>query len=72
VFWGAVAQGIMLPFLAGAALYFHFTNRHRDLRARPASLIGLVCAAVLMTALGVYQVVDTIGAKVNPSAKTAK
>ena len=72
VFWGAVAQGIMLPFLAGAALYFHFTNRHRDLRARPASLIGLVLAAILMSALGIYQVVDTVSAKINPPAKTAK
>jgi Mn2+/Fe2+ NRAMP family transporter len=72
VFWGAVAQGIMLPFLAGAALYFHFTNAHRDLRARPASLIGLVVAAILMSALGVYQVVDTVSAKLNPPAKISK
>ena len=72
VFWGAVAQGIMLPFLAGAAIYFHFTNSHRDLRARPASLIGLVCAALLMSALGVYQVVDTVSAKLNPPATNTK
>jgi manganese transport protein len=60
VFWGAIAQGMMLPFLAGAALYFHFTNSHLDLRANAFSLGGLVAAAVLMTALGTYQVWDTL------------
>jgi manganese transport protein len=61
VFWGAIAQGLMLPFLAGAALYFHFTSRHVDLRANGFSMAGLVVAAVLMTALGGYQVWDAIG-----------
>ncbi|MSU69424.1 MAG: divalent metal cation transporter [Opitutaceae bacterium] len=60
VFCGAIAQGLMLPFLAGAALYFHFTNPHRELRARPGSLVGLIVAALLMTSLGVYQVVTEI------------
>src|SRR3954467_3110909 len=44
VFWGAIAQGLMLPFLAGAALYFHFTNRHLDLRANALFLGGVVAA----------------------------
>ncbi|MBE7540659.1 MAG: Nramp family divalent metal transporter [Opitutaceae bacterium] len=57
VFVGAIAQGMMLPFLAGAALYFHFTNPHRALRARPLSLLGLLMAAAAMGSLGVYQVV---------------
>ncbi len=61
VFWGAIAQGLMLPFLAGAALYFHFTNPHRELRARPLSLAGLMTAAAAMTSLGVYQVVSEVG-----------
>jgi manganese transport protein len=60
VFWGAVAQGLMLPFLAGAALYFHFTSPHRELRARPLSLAGLMAAAALMTALGAYQVITEL------------
>lgn len=60
VFWGAVAQGLMLPFLAGAALYFHFTSRHRDLRARAFSVVCLVAAAGLMAALGIYQIYDTL------------
>ncbi|MBL9204828.1 MAG: Nramp family divalent metal transporter, partial [Opitutaceae bacterium] len=60
VFWGAIAQGLMLPFLAGAALYFHFTSPHRELRARPLSLVCLIIASVLMTALGCYQVVTEV------------
>ncbi|HUS37578.1 MAG TPA: Nramp family divalent metal transporter [Verrucomicrobiae bacterium] len=71
VFWGAIAQGLMLPFLAGAALYFHFTSPHRDLRAGPASLIALTLAAVLMTALGVYQVNDALQARPNKPAPAA-
>jgi manganese transport protein len=60
VFWGAVAQGLMLPFLAGAALYFHFTNQHKDLRAKPLSLACLSLAAILMASLGIYQVTDAV------------
>ena len=62
VFMGAIAQGMMLPFLAGAALYFHFTNPHRELRARPLSLFFLTVAASAMAALGVYQVVAALRA----------
>jgi len=60
VFWGAVAQGLMLPFLAGGALYFHFTSPHRELRARPLSLACLMFGALLMAALGIYQVVTEV------------
>jgi Mn2+/Fe2+ NRAMP family transporter len=60
VFMGAIAQGMMLPFLAGAALYFHFTNPHRELRARPLSLAGLIIAASAMAALGGYQVIAAL------------
>jgi manganese transport protein len=56
VFIGAVGQGLMLPFLAGAALYYHFQNPHRDLRAGRGSLGCLVAASLLMAALGLYQV----------------
>lgn len=61
VFIGAVGQGLMLPFIAGAALYLHFTSRHHELRAGRLSLACLVIAALLMTALGVYQVVTEVG-----------
>ena len=60
VFWGAIAQGLMLPFLAGATLYFHRQNPHRSLRARPLSLACLVLAATLMSALGLYQVFSEV------------
>jgi manganese transport protein len=60
VFVGAVAQGLMLPFLAGAAIWYHRQNPHRDLRAGPVSLACLVLAALLMTALGAYQVVGAL------------
>jgi manganese transport protein len=60
VFWGAVAQGLMLPFLAGAALYFHFTNKHKNLRAKPVSLFCLILAALLMASLGIYQIISAL------------
>jgi Mn2+/Fe2+ NRAMP family transporter len=61
VFIGAVGQGLMLPFIAGAALYYHFQNPHRDLRAGKLSLACLIIAALLMAALGAYQVVTEVG-----------
>lgn len=61
VFIGAVGQGLMLPFLAGAAIYYHMTNPHRDLRAGRLSVACLVVASLLMAALGVYQVVSAVG-----------
>jgi manganese transport protein len=60
VFVGAVGQGLMLPFLAGAAIYYHYTNPHRDLRASALSLACLIVASVLMTALGAYQVISAV------------
>ena len=70
VFWGAVAQGIMLPFLAGAALYFHFTCKHAALRAKPLSVACLIFAAVLMAALGIYQITDAISKEVQKRQAT--
>ncbi|HWA28238.1 MAG TPA: Nramp family divalent metal transporter [Lacunisphaera sp.] len=60
VFVGAVGQGLMLPFLAGAAIYFHFKNPHRELRAGGFSFACLVVASLLMAALGLYQVVSAV------------
>jgi Mn2+/Fe2+ NRAMP family transporter len=60
VFIGAVGQGLMLPFLAGAAIYYHFRNPHHDLRAGKFSLSCLVMASVLMASLGAYQVISAI------------
>jgi manganese transport protein len=61
VFWGAVAQGLMLPFLAFAALYFHFQNPHKELQASPLSVACLFVAALFMAALGAYQVWTEVG-----------
>ncbi|MDQ5978920.1 MAG: hypothetical protein QG602_1894 [Verrucomicrobiota bacterium] len=60
VFVGAVGQGLMLPFLAGAAIYYHYQNPHRELRAGGLSLACLIVASVLMAALGVYQVISAV------------
>lgn len=60
VFIGAVGQALMLPFLAGAAVCYHFSNPHRELRAGWLSLACLLLAAVLMTALGGYQAVSAL------------
>jgi Mn2+/Fe2+ NRAMP family transporter len=60
VFVGAVGQGLMLPFLAGATIYFHFKNPHRELRAGNFSLACLVVASLLMAALGCYQVINAV------------
>jgi hypothetical protein len=56
VLWGAVAQGLMLPFLAWAAFAFARRIRQPGLRPGWGSLAGLIVAAVLMTALGAHQV----------------
>lgn len=57
---GGVAQGIMLPFLAAAALYFRF--KHRELATPPGKEwkfgLGTVClviAMLCMSAVGLYQ-----------------
>jgi Mn2+/Fe2+ NRAMP family transporter len=57
---GALGQALMLPFLAGAALYFH----HRRLSSTiPSSIvwtISLWLSAVAMTLAGGYQLVQTL------------
>jgi hypothetical protein len=58
VFVGALAQGLMLPFLAGAALYFRY--RRTDARLRPGAIwtAFLWFAALSMAAVGIYKVVE--------------
>ena len=62
VFIGALAQGLMLPFLAGAALYFRL-KRHRDVADDPdhpwqwkLGTLMLSISAFCMGAVGLYQV----------------
>jgi manganese transport protein len=61
VFVGAVAQGIMLPFLAAAAVYFRFQEKDPELRPGGVWTFFLGVAAVSMAAAGVYQVTEQIG-----------
>jgi Mn2+/Fe2+ NRAMP family transporter len=60
VFVGAVAQGMMLPFLGGAALYFRYRRTEAELRPGIAWSVGLWIAAISMAVAGVYQVVQEI------------
>lgn len=60
VLFGAAAQALMLPFLAGAALYYHFAEPRQTLRAGAASITAVVIAASLMTALGIYQIFQVL------------
>ncbi len=57
---GAVSQGIMLPFLAGAALYFRHRRLDSALRPGLAWTICLWVSALSMAAIGAYQVVQEI------------
>ena len=61
VFIGAVAQGLMLPFLAIAALYFRFKQTDAPLRPGNAWTAMLWFAAVAMIAAGAYQCLSKLG-----------
>ena len=60
VFIGALAQGIMLPFLGFAALYFHY--RRTDAALKPGRLwVTLLWISVLsMACVGSYKVIEEI------------
>ena len=60
VFVGALAQGLMLPFLAYAALYFRSRHTHPELGKGNVWTSFLWFAALAMSAVGLYQVVATI------------
>jgi manganese transport protein len=59
VFIGAVAQGLMIPFLALAALWLNYRRTDPALRTGVVWRAGLWIAAASMTAVGLYQVVTT-------------
>ena len=66
VFIGALAQGLMLPFLAGAALYFRL-KRHKDVATIPGKewkftwgTAFLTISAICMAAVGIYQFYDKV------------
>ena len=57
VFVGAVAQGMMIPFLALAALWLNYRRTDPALRTGTHWRIWLWAAAISMTAVGLYQIV---------------
>jgi len=64
VFVGALAQGLMLPFLAGAALHFRFRQTEPALRPGRLWTAALFLSALSMAAAGLYQVVGQVSALV--------
>lgn len=60
VFVGAIGQGIMLPFLAGAALYFRYQRTPPELQPGKIWSVGLWISALSMAAAGIYQVVSSV------------
>jgi len=61
VFVGALAQALMLPFLACAALYFYYRRTEKSLLPGKAWAACLWFAAAAMTAVGVYKLIEEIG-----------
>jgi hypothetical protein len=57
---GAVAQALMLPFLSFAALYFLYKQTHEQLRPSAAWIFFLWVSGVLMTSVGLYQVIGEL------------
>lgn len=53
---GGVAQAMMLPFLAGAAVYFHHVRIPPGLRSSSVGTVFLWIAFAAMTSVGVFQV----------------
>jgi len=57
---GAVGQGLMLPFLAMAALHFHYFQTDPALRPSRMFSALLLLSAVAIAAAGVYQVAQQV------------
>ncbi|OAI57326.1 hypothetical protein AYO49_00240 [Verrucomicrobiaceae bacterium SCGC AG-212-N21] len=60
VFVGAVSQGMMLPFLAGAAVYFRHKRTEAALKPGKVWTFCLWVAAISMMAAGIYKVVEEV------------
>lgn len=60
VFVGALAQALMLPFLAIAALYFYYRRTERSLLPGKLWAAGLWFAAVAMVSVGIYKLVEEL------------
>jgi hypothetical protein len=57
---GALGQGVMLPFLAGVAVYFHHRHLAAALGTSRTWTFCLWLAALSMAAVGAYQITQTV------------
>jgi hypothetical protein len=57
---GAIAQGLMLPFLAILALRLHYKHTPKELRPGLLWRLGLWAAAACMVTAGAYQVASKL------------
>lgn len=71
VFIGAIAQGLMLPFLALAAVYFRFCRTDEPLRPGRLWTAFLIISASAMVAAGAFQVVQEVRKALAPPAVVA-
>jgi Mn2+/Fe2+ NRAMP family transporter len=62
VFVGALAQGLMLPFLGFAALHFRFRETDPGLRPGWLWTASLCLSALSMAVVGIYQVSERVSA----------
>jgi len=60
---GAVGQGLMLPLLAVAAVYFRHRRLPPDLAPSRGWTAALWVSALLITLVGAYQLVNALGAR---------
>jgi len=57
---GGVAQALMLPFLAGAALYYRYARMDKPLQPGMVWTVFLWISALAMGAVGIYQLIDKL------------
>jgi manganese transport protein len=58
---GSLGQALMLPLVAGAAVYFRHRRLPPDLAPSAAWTVALWTSAILIASVGAYQLVRTIG-----------
>ena len=67
---GAIGQALMLPFLAGASLYFHYAVTPKSLKPRTGWVAALWISALLMAAVGIYSGFNEITKRFTSSQPT--
>jgi Mn2+/Fe2+ NRAMP family transporter len=66
---GAIAQGLMLPFLGLAALWLNHRRTDRELQSGVAWRVFLWLSALCMMVVGAYQVISEITKIVSPAVQ---